>query len=116
MRLIFMGTPDFAVPTLIEIVGREHEVAAVYTRGPKPAGRGMELQPSPIEREARHFGIPVQTRKTLRSDEAVAEFRAHKADAAGGGGLGTLPPEARLDPGPLCPLHPHAPPPPRLRR
>src|SRR2546423_9480468 len=83
MRLIFMGTPDFAVPTLIEIVGREHEVAAVYTRGPKPAGRGMELQPSPIEREARHFGIPVQTRKTLRSDEAVAEVRAHKADAAG---------------------------------
>ena len=77
-----MGTPDFAVPTLIEIVGRGHEVAAVYTRAPKPAGRGMELQVTPVEREARRFGIPVLTPKTLRSDEAIAEFRAHKADAA----------------------------------
>src|SRR6185369_4249197 len=82
MRLIFMGTPDFAVPTLIEIVGRGHEVAAVYTRAPKPAGRGMAVQPSPVEREARRFGIPVLTPKTLRSDDAVAAFRAHKADAA----------------------------------
>jgi methionyl-tRNA formyltransferase len=82
MRLIFMGTPDFAVPALIEIVGRGHEVAAVYTRAPKPAGRGMELQPSPVEREARRFAIPVLTPRTLRTDEAVAEFRAHKADAA----------------------------------
>ena len=77
-----MGTPDFAVPTLIEIVGRGHEVAAVYTRAPKPAGRGMELQVTPVEREARRFGIPVLTPKTLRNDEALAAFRAHKADAA----------------------------------
>ncbi|TMJ03300.1 MAG: methionyl-tRNA formyltransferase [Alphaproteobacteria bacterium] len=82
LRLIFMGTPDFAVPTLVEIVGRGHEVAAVYTRAPKPAGRGMELQPSPVEREARRFGIPVLTPKSLRGAEAVADFRAHKADAA----------------------------------
>jgi len=82
MRLIFMGTPDFAVPTLLEIIGRDHEVAAVYTRAPKPAGRGMELQVTPVEREARRFGIPVLTPKTLRSDEALAAFRAHKADAA----------------------------------
>jgi methionyl-tRNA formyltransferase len=82
MRLIFMGTPDFAVPTLIEIVGRGHEVAAVYTRAPKPAGRGMDLQPTPVEREARRFGLSVLTPKTLRTDEAVAAFRAHKADAA----------------------------------
>jgi methionyl-tRNA formyltransferase len=82
MRLIFMGTPDFAVPTLIEIVGRGHDVAAVYTRAPKPAGRGMELQVTPVEREARRFGIPVLTPKTLRSEEAIAEFRAYKADAA----------------------------------
>ena len=46
LRLVFMGTPDFAVPTLVEIVGRGHDVAAVYTRAPKPAGRGMELMPS----------------------------------------------------------------------
>ena len=82
LRLIFMGTPEFAVPTLIEIVGRGHEVAAVYTRAPKPAGRGMDLQPTPVEREARRFGIPVLTPSTLRTDEAVAAFRAHKADAA----------------------------------
>jgi methionyl-tRNA formyltransferase len=82
MRLIFMGTPDFAVPALIEIVGRGHEVAGVYTRAPKPAGRGMALQPSPVEREARRFGLPVLTPKTLRSDEALAEFRVHNADAA----------------------------------
>jgi methionyl-tRNA formyltransferase len=82
MRLIFMGTPDFAVPTLLEIIGRDHEVAAVYTRAPKPAGRGMELQVTPVEREARRFGIPVLTPKTLRTDEALEAFRAHKADAA----------------------------------
>jgi methionyl-tRNA formyltransferase len=82
MRLILMGTPDFAVPTLIEIVGRGHEVAAVYTRAPKPAGRGMDLQVTPVEREARRFGLPVLTPKTLRSDDAVAAFRALEADAA----------------------------------
>jgi methionyl-tRNA formyltransferase len=82
MRLIFMGTPDFAVPTLVEIVGRGHEVAAVYTRAAKPAGRGMELQVTPVEREARRFGIPVLTPKTLRTEDAAAEFRAHNADAA----------------------------------
>ena len=82
LRLIFMGTPDFAVPTLVELVGRGHEVAAVYTRAPKPAGRGMELQPSPVEREARRFGLPVLTPATLKTAEAPAQFAAHEADAA----------------------------------
>jgi methionyl-tRNA formyltransferase len=82
MRLIFMGTPDFAVPTLLETIGRDHEVAAVYTRAPKPAGRGMELQVAPVEREARRFGLPVLAPKTLRTDEALEAFRAHQADAA----------------------------------
>jgi methionyl-tRNA formyltransferase len=82
MRLIFMGTPDFALPTLIEIVGRGHEVIAVYTRAPKPAGRGMDLQETPVARKARRFSIPILTPKTLRTDEALAEFRAHNADAA----------------------------------
>src|ERR1043165_3522374 len=77
-----MGTPDFAVPTLLEIVGRGHEVAAVYTRAPKPAGRGMDMQITPVEREARRFGIPVLTPKTLRTEDAAAEFRTHNADAA----------------------------------
>ena len=82
LRLVFMGTPDFAVPTLAEIVGRGHDVAAVYTRAPQPAGRGMELRPSPVEREARRFGIEVLTPKTLRTAEAQEAFRAHRADAA----------------------------------
>jgi methionyl-tRNA formyltransferase len=82
LRLVFMGTPDFAVPTLIETIGHGHEVVAVYTRAPKPAGRGMELQPSPVEREARRFGVPVSTPKTLKTAEAVQAFADHQADAA----------------------------------
>ena len=82
LRLIFMGTPDFAVPTLIELAGRKHEIVAVYTRAPKPAGRGMELQPTPVEREARRLGLPVFTPKTLKDQAAQAAFSAHKADAA----------------------------------
>jgi methionyl-tRNA formyltransferase len=82
LRLVFMGTPDFAVPTLVELLGQGHELAAVYTREPRRAGRGMELTPSPIEREARRFGIPVLTPKTLRGEDAQSAFRAHNADAA----------------------------------
>jgi methionyl-tRNA formyltransferase len=82
LRLVFMGTPDFAVPTLIELVGRGYDVAAVYTRAPKPAGRGMELQPSPVEREARRFALPVFTPRSLRDPDAQAQFRRHAADAA----------------------------------
>ena len=52
LRLIFMGTPDFAVPTLLELVAHGHEIAAVYTRAAKPGGRGMKLQPTPVEKEA----------------------------------------------------------------
>jgi methionyl-tRNA formyltransferase len=83
LRLIFMGTPDFAVPTLVELTGRGHEIAAVYTRAPKPAGRrGLELQATPIEREARKLGLPVLTPASLREEDAQAEFRAFGADAA----------------------------------
>src|SRR5712691_1334406 len=82
LRLIFMGTPDFAVPTLLEIIARSHEVAAVYTRAPKPAGRGLELAPSPVEREAQRLGLPVLAPRTLRTAEAEVAFRAHNAVAA----------------------------------
>jgi methionyl-tRNA formyltransferase len=82
LRLIFMGTPDFAVPTLLELVAHGHEIAAVYTRVAKPAGRGMKLQLSPVEQEARRLGIPVLTPATLKTAEALEEFRALKADAA----------------------------------
>ncbi len=83
MRLIFMGTPDFSVPTLIELHARGHEIVAVYTRAPKPGGRrGLEPQPTPVEREARRLGLPVHTPKTLRDEAAQAEFHAHNADVA----------------------------------
>ncbi|MGZ5836629.1 MAG: methionyl-tRNA formyltransferase [Xanthobacteraceae bacterium] len=82
MRLIFMGTPDFAVPTLIELAARGHEIAAVYTRAPKPAGRGMDVQHTPVEREARRRALPVHTPKTLKDDDAQKAFGAHNADAA----------------------------------
>ncbi len=82
MRLIFMGTPDFAVPTLIELAARGHEIVAVYTRAPKPAGRGMDLQRTPIEREAQRLALAVHTPRTLKDDTAVEVFRAHNADAA----------------------------------
>ncbi len=82
LRLIFMGTPEFAVPTLLELVAHGHEIAAVYTRAAKPAGRGMKLQLSPVEQEARRLGIPVLTPATLKTPEAEREFRAHNADVA----------------------------------
>lgn len=97
LRLIFMGTPDFAVPTLVELVGRGHEVAAVYTRAPKPAGRGMELQPSPVEREARRFGLPLLTPATLKTAEARAQFAAHEADVAVVVAYGLILPKPILD-------------------
>jgi methionyl-tRNA formyltransferase len=108
LRLVFMGTPDFAVPTLCEIVGAGHDVAAVYTRAPKPAGRGMALQPSPVEREARRFGLPVLTPKTLRTPEAEAAFRAHSADAAVVVAYGLILPRPILDAVPLGCFNLHA--------
>jgi methionyl-tRNA formyltransferase len=82
LRLIFMGTPDFAMPTLIELAARGHEIAGVYTRAAKQAGRGMDWQQTPIEREARRLKLPVHTPKTLKNDDAQKAFRAHNADAA----------------------------------
>jgi methionyl-tRNA formyltransferase len=82
LRVVFMGTPDFAVPTLSEIVGQGHEVVAVYTRPPAAAGRGMEMKLSPVHRMADRFGIPVFTPKTLRNEEAAEIFQSHGADVA----------------------------------
>src|SRR5262249_15772476 len=94
---VFMGTPEFAVPTLAALVGRGHDVAAVYTRAPQPAGRGMELRPSPVECEARRFGIPVGTPKTLRSPGAQEGVRAHRAAAAVVVAYGLILPKPVLD-------------------
>jgi methionyl-tRNA formyltransferase len=97
LRLIFMGTPEFAVPTLLELVAHGHEIAAVYTRAAKPAGRGMKLQPSPVEQEARRLGIPVLTPATLKTPEAFEEFRGHNADAAVVVAYGMILPKTILD-------------------
>ena len=108
LRLVFMGTPEFAVPTLLELVGGGHDVVAVYTREPKPAGRGMELQDTPVAREAKRFGIPVLTPKTLRDADAASAMRAHGADAAVVVAYGLILPKAILDAFPLGCFNLHA--------
>src|SRR6202795_3574529 len=97
LRLIFMGTPDFAVPTLLELVAHGHEIAAVYTRAAKPAGRGMKLQVTPVEQEARRLGIPVFTPATLKTPEALETFRSHNVDAAVVVAYGMILPQSILD-------------------
>ena len=77
LRLIFMGTPEFAVPTLLELVADGHEIAAVYTRAAKPAGRGMKLQQSRSSKRRIGSAFPVLTPTTLKTPEAFEEFRAH---------------------------------------
>jgi methionyl-tRNA formyltransferase len=101
LRLIFMGTPDFAVPTLVALAAHGHEIVAVYTREAKPSGRGMKLQPSPVAREAQRLGIPVLTPKTLKTQDALDGFRAHGADAAVVVAYGMILPQAILDAVPL---------------
>jgi methionyl-tRNA formyltransferase len=104
-----MGTPDFALPALTELVARGYDIAAVYTRAPKPAGRrGLELQPTPVEREARRFGLPVLTPATLKTPEAQAAFRAHGADAAVVVAYGLILPKPILDAVPLGCFNIHA--------
>jgi len=83
MRIIFMGAPEFAAPTLLEIIQQGHEVAAVYTRAPKPAGRrGLETTKTPVHRIAERFSIPVHSPATLREPQAQDEFRSYAADVA----------------------------------
>jgi methionyl-tRNA formyltransferase len=109
LRLIFMGTPDFAVPTLEEIVSRGHEVVAVYTRAPKPAGRrGLELTPSPVGRAAMRAGLRVLTPETLRPSEAEAAFRGHQAAAAAVIAYGLILPKPILAAVPLGCFNLHA--------
>jgi methionyl-tRNA formyltransferase len=97
MRLIFMGTPDFAVPTLVELAARGHDIAAVYTRAPKPGGRGLDLKPTPVEREARRLSLPVHTPKTLKDEKAQQDLRALDIDAAVVVAYGLMLPKTVLD-------------------
>jgi len=109
LRLVFMGTPDFAVPTLVDLVGGGHDIAAVYTRAPQPAGRrGLETTPSPIAREAERLKPPVLTPKTLKDEGAAEAMRAHGADAAVVVAYGLILPKAILDIFPLGCFNLHA--------
>jgi methionyl-tRNA formyltransferase len=108
LRLVFMGTPDFAVPTLVELAGAGHAIEAVYTRAPKPKGRGMDLQDTPVAREAKRIGIPVRTPSTLKTAEAQAEFAAYGADAAVVVAYGLILPKPVLDTVPLGCFNLHA--------
>lgn len=82
MRLAFMGTPEFAVKALAELVAAGHEIICVYSQPPAPKGRGQVLTPSPVQAFADSLGLPVRTPKSMKSAEAIAEFQALDIDAA----------------------------------
>ncbi len=97
LRVVFMGTPEFSLRTLIAIVAAGHDVVAVYTQPPRPAGRGMAERRSPVHQHAEAVGITVQTPVKLRSVEAKAEFESHRADVAVVVAYGLILPKAILE-------------------
>lgn len=97
MRVVFMGTPDFAVPALEALVAAGHEIAAVYSQPPRPAGRGQKDRPSPVQARAEALGLPVRTPRSLRDPEAQADFAALRPDAAVVVAYGLILPQAVLD-------------------
>jgi methionyl-tRNA formyltransferase len=101
LRIVFMGTPAFSVPTLAEIIGAGHEVVAVYSQPPRPAGRGMSETPSPVHQFAAAAGLPVLTPTSLRTPDTQATFAAHRADVAVVVAYGLLLPKPILE----APVH-----------
>lgn len=97
LKIVFMGTPDFAVPTLEAIHAAGHTIVAVYSQPPRPAGRGMALTPSPVHRRAEALGLEVVTPLTLKGEEAAEAFRAHGADVGVVVAYGLLLPVAILE-------------------
>ncbi|WP_274603672.1 methionyl-tRNA formyltransferase, partial [Polymorphobacter multimanifer] len=97
MRIIFMGTPAFALPALEALHAAGHDIVAAYTRAPQPAGRGKTLQKSPVHVRAESLGIPVHTPRTLKSPEELAGFAAFGADVAVVAAYGLLLPQPILD-------------------
>ena len=97
LRITFMGTPDFSVPTLAAIMSAGHRVVAVYAQPPRPAGRGMSERKSPVHLHAEQGGIPVLTPRSLRTPEAADAFRAHDADVAVVVAYGLILPRTILD-------------------
>lgn len=97
MKLIFMGTPDFSVPTLRALHGAGHEIAAVYTQPPRPAGRGKREQKSAVHKVANELGLPVRTPKSLKNPTSQNELSALHADCAVVVAYGQILPQAVLD-------------------
>ncbi len=97
MRIVFMGTPDFSVPVLDALVDAGHDIAAVYCQPPRPAGRGKKERPTPVHLRAEALGLDVRHPKSLRSDDAQAEFAALNADVAVVVAYGLILPQAILD-------------------
>ena len=97
MRIIFMGTPEFAVPTLAALHDAAHEIVAVYTQPPRPAGRGKKLQPSPVQREAEIRHLDVFSPVSLKSQEEQERFAEFEADLAVVAAYGLILPQAILD-------------------
>ena len=92
-----MGTPDFAVPTLAELIAQGHDIAAVYSQPPRPKGRGMALEPTPVHQFADKAGLPVRHPVSLKGEAEQAEFAALDLDAAIVVAYGLLLPKAILD-------------------
>jgi methionyl-tRNA formyltransferase len=82
MRIAFMGTPDFAVPSLAELIAAGHEIVAVYSQPPRPRGRGQKLTPSPVHAFADSMGLPVFTPDSMKAPDATETFRSLDLDAA----------------------------------
>jgi len=82
MRLAFLGTPDFSVACLAELVAAGHEIACVYSQPPAPRGRGQDLKPSPVHAFAESLGLPVRTPVSMKTPEEIAAFQALDLDAA----------------------------------
>jgi methionyl-tRNA formyltransferase len=97
LRLAFMGTPDFAVPTLAELIAQGHDIAAVYSQPPRPKGRGMALEPGPVHKFAESAKLEVRTPLSLKTAEEQAAFAALNIDAAIVVAYGLLLPKAILD-------------------
>ena len=97
MRIVFMGTPAFAVPTLDALVGAGHQVACVYTQPPRPAGRGKRDRPSPVHARAEALGIEVRHPPSLKPQEVQADFAALAAEAAVVAAYGLILPRAVLE-------------------
>ncbi|MBC8013092.1 MAG: methionyl-tRNA formyltransferase [Methyloceanibacter sp.] len=108
MRIVFMGTPDFAVPALRAMLDAGHEVVAVYTQPPRAAGRGMALRKSPVNEVAEQAGLIVLTPARLKSPEEQERFSAFRADAAVVVAYGLILPRAILEATPHGAFNLHA--------